>query len=62
MGGSFRNRISYYLKGRNGALTWRGQTSITEPISVWKEILVHAAREKNWFRDFLEDVMKELRK
>lgn len=53
-------RISYYLTDGKKMLTWGGQTSITEPISVWKKILVNAAREKEWFRDFLRDVMKEV--
>ena len=30
--------------------------------SVWKRLLVHAAREKPWFRQFLEAVMEELQK
>lgn len=52
-------RIGYYRKpGKK--LNWGSQTTITEPISVWKRILVSAAREKTWFRDLLDDVIREL--
>ena len=37
------------------------QTTITEPISIWKRILVTTARDKKWFRDLLEDVLVELK-
>jgi hypothetical protein len=54
-------RIGYYRKpGKR--LNWGSQTTITEPISIWKKIFVSAAKEKKWFRDLLEDVMKELDK
>lgn len=53
-------RIGYYRKPKH-TLNWGSQTTITEPISVWKKILVNAAREKKWFRDLLEDVMSELK-
>jgi hypothetical protein len=53
-------RIGYYRKpGKK--LNWGSQTTITEPISVWKRLLVNAAREKEWFRNLLEDVMKEVK-
>lgn len=52
-------RIGYYRKPGSG-LVWGSQTTITEPVSVWKELLVHAATEKSWFMDLLNDVMKEL--
>jgi hypothetical protein len=52
-------RIGYYRKPKH-TLNWGSQTTITEPVSIWKRILVNAAREKKWFRDLLEDVMKEL--
>ena len=54
-------RIGYYRKPKN-KLIWGSQTTITEPISIWKKILVNAAREKRWFSDLLEEVMKELKK
>lgn len=53
-------RIGYYRKKYK--LNWGSQTTITEPVSIWKKILVNAAREKKWFRDLLEDVMEELKK
>ena len=52
-------RIGYYRKPKQ-SLNWGSQTTITEPISIWKKILVTAAREKKWFRKLLEDVMDEL--
>ena len=52
-------RIGYYRKlGQN--LVWGGQTTITEPVSVWKNLLVRVASEKPWFRELLEDVMRGL--
>lgn len=54
-------RIGYYRKPKH-TLIWGSQTTITEPVSIWKRILVNAAREKKWFRDLLEEVMKELKK
>ena len=53
-------RIGYYRKPKN-KLNWGSQTTITEPISIWKKILLNAAREKKWFRALLEDVMAELK-
>ncbi len=53
-------RIGYYrMPGEK--LNWGSQTTITEPISIWKRLLVKAAREKSWFRDLLEDVMREMK-
>jgi len=56
-------RIGYYAYYRmpEDKLQWCSQTTITEPVSIWKRILVNAAREKAWFRDLLEGVMKELK-
>jgi len=54
-------RIGYYRKPKH-RLIWGSQTTITEPVSIWKRILVKAAQEKKWFRDLLEEVMKELKK
>lgn len=56
-----RIRIGYYRKPRNSLNPrYASQTTITEPISVWKEILVNAM-QKEWFRDLIEDVMRELK-
>ena len=54
-------RIGYYRKPKH-TLNWGSQTTITEPVSIWKRILVNAAQEKKWFRVLLEDVMIELKK
>jgi hypothetical protein len=57
-----RIRIGYYRKRRNSpSPKYASQTTITEPIHVWKELLVKAAQDKEWFRDLLEDVMRELK-
>jgi hypothetical protein len=53
-------RIGYYRKKQK--LNWGSQTTITEPISIWKKIFINAAREKEWFHKLLEDVIKELKK
>jgi hypothetical protein len=52
-------RIGYYRK-RDEHLVYASQTTITEPVAVWRRLLVQAAREKHWFRELLSDVMKEL--
>jgi len=52
-------RIGYYRKPRE-RLVYASQTTITEPISVWRRLLAQAAREKPWFRRLLDDVMMEL--
>ena len=52
-------RIGYYRKPKD-RLVWGSQTTITEPISVWKRVLVEAATQKKWLRDMLEDVVRKL--
>jgi len=54
-------RVGYYRKPGQ-TLHWGSQTTITEPISIWKKILVGAAKEKKWFHSLLEDVLDELKK
>ncbi len=54
-------RTGYYRKPKH-RLNWGSQTTITEPVSIWKRILVNAAKEKKWFRNLLEDVMIEVKK
>ena len=49
-------RIGYYRKSSD-RLIWGSQTTITEPISVWKKL---KAKEKKWFRDLLFEVIKEM--
>jgi len=52
-------RIGYYREVGD-KLRWASQTTITEPASIWKRILLTAGREQPWFRELLEDVMKDL--
>lgn len=52
-------RIGYYRKPKE-RLVWGSQTTITEPVAVWKRILVKAAREKQWFRALLQEVIREM--
>ena len=54
-------RIGYYRKPKD-RLVFAGQTTITEPISIWKKILLTASMEKPWFRDLLFEVVNELKK
>ena len=51
-------RIGYYRKPGE-KLNWGSQTTITEPISVWRKILINAVKEKKWFRELLNDVINE---
>jgi hypothetical protein len=54
-------RIGYYRKPPSlGHLVWGSQTKITEPLSTWRKLFVKAAREKEWFRNLLQDVMSDL--
>lgn len=53
-------RIGYYRKRPGRPLNFSGQTTITDTVSNWKGLLVKAAREKEWFRNLLDDVMDEL--
>jgi hypothetical protein len=50
-------RIGYYRKKK--VLRFASQTTITEPISIWKDIFVNAAKEKEWFRKLLKEVIAE---
>jgi hypothetical protein len=52
-------RIGYYRKPGEH-LVWGSQTTITEPIRVWKRLLVQAANQKPWFKQLLIEVMREL--
>jgi hypothetical protein len=49
-------RIGYYRKPSKKKLTWGSQTTIAEPISTWKRILVSAANDQKWFRELLQEV------
>jgi len=52
-------RIGYYRKPKN-RLVWGSQTTITEPISTWKRILLQAAKEKEWFRKLIQEVAQKI--
>lgn len=51
-------RIGYYRKPKD-RLVWGSQTTITEPLTVWRRLLVTAARQMPWFRDMLHEVLNE---
>jgi hypothetical protein len=51
-------RISYYRKAKE-RLVWGGQTSITEPLSIWKTMLTKVISEKTWFKELLEESLKK---
>ncbi len=52
-------RISYYRQVGD-KIGWAGQTSITEPLKIWKRIFVQAALEKDWFRELLLSAAEEV--
>jgi hypothetical protein len=49
-------RFGYYRNNR-----WAGQWTMTEHIDILKTLFVKTAQEKEWFRNFLMDVIKELK-
>jgi len=51
-------RIGYYRMPKN-RLVWGGQTTITEPLTVWKRLLVAATLQMPWFHALLRDVLEE---
>ncbi len=52
-------RIGYYRMPKD-SLNWGAQTTIAEPIEVWKKLLIEAAKEKEWFKKLLLEVIQEL--
>jgi hypothetical protein len=52
-------RFGYYRMPKD-RLNWASQTTLSDRIETWKRLMVQAAREKQWFRDLLEEVMREL--
>jgi hypothetical protein len=52
-------RLGYYRQVGED-LRWASQTTITEPLDVWRRFFVATAREKDWFRTLLSEVAKEL--
>ncbi|MGH9363917.1 MAG: hypothetical protein ACRD1B_01435 [Thermoanaerobaculia bacterium] len=53
-------RVGYYRKPAD-RLVWGSQTTITEPVATWKQLLIGAARAKPWFRALVQEVAQELR-
>jgi hypothetical protein len=51
-------RIGYYRMAKD-RLVWGSQTTITEPIHVWRRLLVEAVRAMPWFRSLLEEVLRD---
>jgi hypothetical protein len=54
-------RIGYYRVSK-GRLQWGSQTTITEPVKIWKRVLIKAAKQKPWLRDLLISVVAEVKK
>jgi hypothetical protein len=54
-------RIGYYRQ-LGDRLVFAGQTTITEPLEIWDRILLHAGREKAWFKQIILRAAKELAK
>jgi hypothetical protein len=54
-------RIGYYRQVGD-KIRYASQTTITEPISIWKKLLVQTAKEKIWFKELLFEVFNELEK
>ena len=52
-------RIGYYRQVGE-ELRWGSQTTLMEPMTVWKRLFVEAAKQKPWFRDLLEEAVREL--
>ena len=53
-------RFGYYRMPKD-RLNWASQTTLCDRSKTWKRLLVKAAREKQWFRNLLKEVMRELR-
>jgi len=51
-------RFGYYRKSK-GKLRWASQTTLSEDIDTLKELFKKTAKEKDWFRKLLVDVLKE---
>ncbi|MFA5414012.1 MAG: hypothetical protein WC295_00850 [Methanoregula sp.] len=57
-------RFGYYnIRGDNeDKLQWASVGALTEKVDDMKELFVKTAREKEWFRCLLEDVVKQVSK
>jgi hypothetical protein len=53
-------RIGYYRETTNH-LVWGSQTTICEPIDTWKRLFVQTAKEKEWFKELILEVAKEVK-
>jgi len=51
-------RFGYYRKSK-GRLIWASQTTLTEPIITFKALFKKAVKEKEWFKRFVEDVLRD---
>ena len=51
-------RFGYYRMPK-GRLNWASQTTATFRFSEWRRLMVKAAKEKPWFRELLQDVMRD---
>lgn len=54
-------RIGYYRQ-LGDKIRWASQTTIAEPIDIWKRLLIQAAKKKIWFKELLLEVAEELEK
>ena len=52
-------RVGYYRTAKDTPF-WASQTTLTDRMETWEELMVKAAREKPWFRSLLERVMKRV--
>ena len=52
-------RVGYYRMAKDTP-RWASQTTLTDRIETWEELMVKAAREKPWFRNLLEKVMERV--
>lgn len=50
-------RVGYYRMAKATPL-WASQTTLTDRIETWEELMVKSAREMPWFRRLLERVME----
>jgi hypothetical protein len=55
-------RIGYYRKKPGEPLRWGSQTTITEPLDIWKQLLIKAGKEMGPFGKLLREVVTELEK
>ncbi len=54
-------RFGYY-RLKDGKLRWASQTTLTESLEDYRKLFVKAAKEKEWFKKFLQDVLEKVEK